>query len=129
MSMAPNIRLPAMQATPAAMVINELLLNAVEHGLRDRRRGHIEIELQDLGDAVALIVSDDGNGLPMDFGTKPSRSLGLQIVQTLVTDDLKGEVQLETLYAPATKENDLGTEDPGSRTISTAVAAVANTLC
>lgn len=93
----PNIRLPAGQATPVAMVINELLLNAVEHGLRDRRQGEIEIELSDLGDAVELVVTDNGNGLPTDFGTKPSRSLGLQIVQTLVTDDLKGEVYLETL--------------------------------
>ncbi len=93
----PNIRLPASQATPAAMVINELLLNAVEHGLRDRHKGHIEIELTDLGDAVELIVTDDGNGLPTDFGVKPSRSLGLQIVQTLVTDDLKGEVTIESL--------------------------------
>jgi two-component sensor histidine kinase len=93
----PNIRLPASQATPAAMVINELLLNAVEHGLRDRRNGHIAIELHDLGDAVELSVTDDGNGLPTDFGVKPSRSLGLQIVQTLVTDDLKGEVKIESL--------------------------------
>lgn len=97
----PNIRLPAGQATPVAMTINELLLNAVEHGLRDRGKGLIEIELRDLGDAVELVVTDDGNGLPNDFGTKPSRSLGLQIVQTLVTDDLKGEVSLESLTVPA----------------------------
>ncbi len=100
----PNIRLPASQATPAAMVINELLLNAVEHGLRDRRKGHIQIELSDLGDAVELIVTDDGNGLPTDFGIKPSRSLGLQIVQTLVTDDLKGEVKIESLATESSAE-------------------------
>lgn len=98
----PNVRLPASQATPAAMVINELLLNAVEHGLRDRRRGSIQITLQDLGDAVELVVEDDGNGLPADFGVKPSNSLGLQIVHTLVTDDLKGKLRLESIEpAPA----------------------------
>ena len=79
------------------MVINELLLNAVEHGLRDRRRGSIQITLQDLGDAVELVVEDDGNGLPADFGVKPSNSLGLQIVHTLVTDDLKGKLRLESI--------------------------------
>ena len=102
----PNIRLPASQATPAAMVINELLLNAVEHGLRDRHQGRIQIELSDLGDAVQLIVTDNGNGLPTDFALKPSRSLGLQIVQTLVTDDLKGEVTLESLTAPTQGRGD-----------------------
>ena len=35
-----NIRLPASQATPVALVINELLLNAVEHGLQGRPRPH-----------------------------------------------------------------------------------------
>ncbi len=36
----PRIRLPAGQATPVAMVINELLLNALEHGLQGYRKGH-----------------------------------------------------------------------------------------
>jgi two-component sensor histidine kinase len=99
-----NIRLPASQATPAAMVVNELLLNAVEHGLRDRRRGEIRLTLRDLGDAVELVVTDNGNGLPTDFGVKPSRSLGLQIVQTLVTDDLKGAVTIESLATTAAEK-------------------------
>lgn len=115
----PNIRLPASQATPAAMVINELLLNAVEHGLRDRRHGRIEIILQDLGDAVELVVTDNGNGLPTDFGQKPSRSLGLQIVQTLVTDDLKGQVTIESLQTqplapPINKESNEQSNKQGS---------------
>ncbi|MBX3010623.1 MAG: histidine kinase N-terminal domain-containing protein [Caldilineaceae bacterium] len=93
----PNIRLPASQATPAAMVVNELLLNAVEHGLRDRRRGSIQITLRDHGQAVELLVEDDGNGLPADFSTRPTTSLGLQIVHTLVTDDLKGKLQMESI--------------------------------
>ncbi len=93
----PNIRLPASQATPATMAVNELLLNAVEHGLRDRRQGSIQIKLTDLGDAVELLVEDDGIGLPADFEDKPRNSLGLQIVHTLVTDDLKGKLRLETI--------------------------------
>lgn len=101
----PNVRLPASQATPAALVINELLLNAVEHGLRDRRHGAIQITLNDLGDAVELVVEDNGNGLPADFGAKPTTSLGLQIVQTLVTDDLKGKLRLESIEA-ATEPDD-----------------------
>lgn len=99
----PNIRLPASQATPAAMVVNELLLNAVEHGLRDRRRGAIQITLSDLGDAVELVIEDDGNGLPADFDARPTTSLGLQIAHTLVTDDLKGKLHMESIE-PAEQE-------------------------
>lgn len=95
----PNIRLPASQATPAALVVNELLLNAVEHGLGKRSRGVITLTLSDLGDAVRLVVEDDGSGLPPNFNPGQSASLGLQIVHTLVTDDLKGAFQMESVDA------------------------------
>jgi two-component sensor histidine kinase len=90
-----NIRLPASQATPVAMVVNELLLNAVEHGLEGRSSGRIQIQLDDLGDMVRIVVEDNGNGLPPTFSTaQQSTSLGLHIVHTLVTDDLKGTLTL-----------------------------------
>ena len=92
----PNVRLPASQATPAALVINELLLNALEHGMKDRTQGIISVTLTDLGDAVQLEVSDDGDGLPPDFAPHTSSSLGLQIVHTLVMDDLKGALRFES---------------------------------
>ena len=85
-----NIRLPPSQATPTAMVVNELLLNAVEHGLAGRDHGTIRIHLDDLGDLVRITIADDGHGLPPDFDpVQHSSSLGLHIVHTLVTDDLK----------------------------------------
>lgn len=86
----PSIRLPASQATPTALVINELLLNALEHGIKDRTQGIIVVTLVDLGDAVRMEVADDGAGLPEGFAVNASSNLGLQIVRTLVTDDLKG---------------------------------------
>ncbi len=92
----PNIRLPASQATPMALVINELLLNALEHGMKDRTQGIISVTLTDLGDSVQLEVSDDGSGLPPGFAPQSSASLGLQIVHTLVTDDLKGALRFES---------------------------------
>ena len=93
----PNIRLPASQATASALVVNELLMNAIEHGLQDRQEGKIRIALEDLGDEVRITVVDNGLGLPSDFDPRGylGRSLGLQIVHTLVTDDLKGDLLIE----------------------------------
>ncbi len=91
----PNIRLPASQATASALVVNELLMNAMEHGLRDQHRGEIRIALEDLGDEVRITLLDNGLGLPSDFNPDESLSLGLQIVYTLVTDDLKGKLHFE----------------------------------
>ena len=39
----PSIRLPASQATPVALVLNELLMNAIEHGVRDRAQSAITL--------------------------------------------------------------------------------------
>ena len=90
----PNIRLPASQATPIALVINELMLNAVEHGVNEREHATIHIRLADEGDNAKIIVEDDGDGLPDNFDPAHGESLGLQIVHTLVTDDLKGKLEM-----------------------------------
>ncbi len=92
----PNIRLPASQATAAALVLNELLMNAMEHGLAEQEAGEICIRLADHGDRVEIVVEDNGPGLPADFEDRRHQSLGLQIVHTLVTDDLKGELRFES---------------------------------
>ncbi len=90
----PGIYLPAQQATTCALIINELLQNAVEHGYERKPGGTISVNLRDDGDRVVITVVDDGQGLPEDFSLEQADSLGLQIVQTLVQDDLKGQFEL-----------------------------------
>ena len=86
--------LVAQQATACALVLNELLQNAVEHGYADRSGGTIIVNLiEENGDAV-IEIADDGEGLPADFDLDHSSSLGLRIVQTLVREDLKGTFHL-----------------------------------
>ncbi len=91
----PNIFLTARQATSCALVINELMQNALEHGFDQRERGGtISLTFQDFGDRVEMRVHDDGRGLPADFDLNRVDSLGLRIVRMLVTDDLKGEIEM-----------------------------------
>jgi two-component sensor histidine kinase len=93
----PNIYLPARQATSCALVINELLQNALEHGYDARATGGtIALTFEDRGDAVGLHVHDDGRALPPDFSLDRVDSLGLRIVQMLVTQDLKGQFDLQS---------------------------------
>jgi two-component sensor histidine kinase len=91
-----NLYLPARQATACALVINELLQNAIEHGYEGRSSGEICISLEDMGDEICIIVADDGEGLPPGFELGQTGSLGLQIVQTLAESDLQGSFALES---------------------------------
>ncbi len=93
----PNIYLPARQATSCALVVNELLQNALEHGYDARAvGGTIALTFQDHGDAVGMVVHDDGRALPPDFSLDRIDSLGLKIVQMLVTQDLKGQIDMQS---------------------------------
>lgn len=85
--------LPSDFATPLALVINELVTNAVEHGLQDQG-GTVWLMAHryknDSGDdALTVQIADDGVGLPEGH---IAEGLGLQIVRTLVTSELGGTI-------------------------------------
>jgi len=80
-------------ATPLAMVLTELLQNAVEHGFVEQPQGAITLEVWRTGPALTCQVVDDGVGLPEDFDLDTSPSLGLSIVKTLVSE-LGGTVSI-----------------------------------
>ncbi|MCD6290395.1 MAG: sensor histidine kinase [Anaerolineae bacterium] len=90
----PSIYLHKDQATACALVFNELLLNALEHGLNEGTIGSVIIELTDIADNVTIRIANDGQPLPDDFSLEQVNSLGLHIVQTLVHDDLRGTFSL-----------------------------------
>jgi two-component sensor histidine kinase len=88
----PSIFLTSKQATAFALVLNELVCNAMEHGFRNRKDGKLEIELDWDEDEILLRVRDDGDGLPEGFDLATSKGLGLQIARTLVEKDLRGRM-------------------------------------
>jgi len=92
----PAIYLPSKQATALALVMNELIANALEHAFDNGQRGHLAITLEQDGAQVAVAVADNGRGLPEGFDIDSRGGLGLQIVRTLVEKDLAGVFRLET---------------------------------
>jgi two-component sensor histidine kinase len=89
-----DIFLPTHKATACALVVNELLLNAVEHGFPNGCNGEVWVYLTDHADHFEIRIEDNGQGLPQDFSLDSNMSLGLDIIRTLVQDDLKGSFQL-----------------------------------
>ena len=92
--------LPATVATPLAMVLTELLQNALQHGFGSTTRssgsdaGIIEVVAARAPELLTVTVSDSGAGLPPGFDLENTTSLGLQIVRTLVEGELGGQISL-----------------------------------
>ncbi|WP_435742224.1 sensor histidine kinase [Nocardioides sp. SYSU DS0663] len=100
--------LPSEAATALAMVLTEVLQNAVEHGYGDPGQpdhgndagedlapaGQVVVTVRRTVGRLHLTVDDDGRGLPEGFDLDGSTNLGLSIVRTLVESELGGRLEL-----------------------------------
>ena len=84
------------QSTILALLINELIANAIEHGFRRRRSGTITIRGRSRGRFCAVEVENDGDSLPSGFDLVESAGLGMRIVERLVSSDLQGRFGLSS---------------------------------
>jgi two-component sensor histidine kinase len=82
-------------ATPLALVITELIHNALEHGLAETGSA-LGIHVSSKGQQLQVTISDDGVGLPDGFDIATSPNLGLQIVRTLTENELRGTLTLSS---------------------------------
>ena len=81
-----GIPLPTDKAVPIALIVTELLSNALEHGFAGRVEGTLSLDFRPHGldpDLMLLTVRDDGKGLPAGFDLERTDSLGLRIVRSL----------------------------------------------
>jgi two-component sensor histidine kinase len=85
--------LPSEIATPMAMVLTEVLQNAVEHGFGEEP-GRIAVIANRMVGRLHVVIEDDGKGLPDTFDLDGSTSLGLSIVRTLVESELGGQLEM-----------------------------------
>ena len=89
-------RLRAEDATSLAMILSELVQNAIEHGFPDGRVGTVSVDVKRVAgvpgapDVLTVKITDDGVGFT--DGRRPGSGLGTQIVQSLV-QDLRGTIR------------------------------------
>jgi two-component sensor histidine kinase/putative methionine-R-sulfoxide reductase with GAF domain len=89
-----DITVPSRTATILALLINELVSNAVRHGFQDRDHGMISVRTERSGDLATICVENDGKQIADGFNPSKSRGLGMRIVSRLVTSDLRGHFEI-----------------------------------
>jgi PAS domain S-box-containing protein len=94
-------------AMPLALILNELVTNAVKHGIKDRARKEVRISLAERDDHLTLSVEDDGDGF--DLNAVRRTSSGLQLVSGLARQ-LQGNFEVTrspstaSLHFPETRQ-------------------------
>lgn len=82
---ADQVSLDLDYAVPCGLILNELMTNTLKYAFPDGRDGSIWIDLHAEPDqSLILRVADDGIGLPAGLDILKNKSLGLQLVNSLV---------------------------------------------
>jgi len=75
------------KASSLSLCITELIQNSVEHAFQMRKKGVIKVDINQVEGEAVITISDNGIG----FGGKKSRnSLGLEIIEMITVEKLKG---------------------------------------
>lgn len=84
-------------AIPCGLVLNEIISNSLKYAFPHNRKGEIFISLRRTEDGeIELKISDNGVGIKEDFDFEHTGSLGLQIVNSIINDQLQGSVETTT---------------------------------
>lgn len=81
---------PASMAAPLALVINELLLNALNHGFPNGRGGIVSVTIERTEGLLRIEVADDGVGMPDT--AHGGDGLGLTVVD-LLSQQLHADIE------------------------------------
>jgi len=84
--------LPLRESVYIGIIINELVTNAHKYAF-DELGGQIFISLKQKEQSFTLIIRDNGKGFIYD---KENKSLGLKLIDSLVTQQLRGKIEMLT---------------------------------
>ncbi len=79
----PDITENAVRATYLAIIVNELVTNALKHAFPDQAGGQVRVEAKPYSEGLELVVADNGSG--MNGGQQSTGTgLGQKLVNTFV---------------------------------------------
>ena len=91
---ADEIYLAVDKSIPVALILNELIVNALKYAFPEKRCGDIWIKSHENTHEITLIIGDNGIGLPESFDLAQTSTLGLYLVYNLATKQLGGSIDI-----------------------------------
>lgn len=87
-------------------VFTNLVANSLQHGFKDRAQGRIRIQVEQQGNTVHMVYTDDGKGLTPEAGKRifdpffttdmqSGMGLGMHLVHSLVTQRMGGSISVD----------------------------------
>ena len=89
-----RVLLPLDLAIPCGLIVNEILSNCLKHAFPDGCKGLVRLSLAQVGEAIELVIADNGVGLPENVDFRGTQTLGLRLIDTLVKQ-LQGFVTVQ----------------------------------
>ncbi len=90
-----NIDLNIETAMPYGIILNELVTNAFKYAFNGQKDEKLEISLNKKDDILNLVVKDNGKGLDKEFSQVSETTLGLKLINTIVSHQLFGTVSYQ----------------------------------
>jgi two-component sensor histidine kinase len=84
-----NVEISSTQAIPVALIANEVISNAMKHGIKNDETGEIRINIAENDDLVSMEFYDSGKNA-LSYDSNDENKLGLQIVKALSQEQLGG---------------------------------------
>jgi PAS domain S-box-containing protein len=92
---ADNIFLDINRAIPCGLLLNELITNALKYAFPKETEGEIKIDLKRYKqNKLRLSIADNGIGFPQGLDFRKTESLGLQLVNSLISQ-LNGTIKMQ----------------------------------
>ncbi len=83
------------KAIPCGLIINEIISNAFKYAFQKKLSGKLEVSITKKDNVFIMVISDNGIGLPDNIDVYNSKTLGLELIHSLI-EQLDGSIKISS---------------------------------
>ena len=81
------------KAMPCGLILNEIITNAFKYAFKNNPKPKLTIQMKEKNDKYILSIKDNGEGIKDSINIYESNTLGLKLINTISTLQLKGALK------------------------------------